>query len=272
MKILIACDMEGITGVTRWEHCDPTHPEYQRFRKQMTMDVNAAVEGAFAGGVEEVQIADGHSQGQNLLIEELDSRAQLNCGTTSPWSMMNGIDSAFGGVFFIGYHAMAGTANAILAHTWSTQILNWKINGQKIGEFGMNALIAGWFNVPALMVSGDQSLATEALRFVPDIDCAVVKEANGYFSGKCFSPAKTHERILECAQLAVQKKREGRGPQPLKMNAPYEVEVEFTQPYMAETASRLTGSERTGGRSVTITVPDIPAAFLAARTLCNLAV
>ena len=46
MKILIAADMEGITGVTNWDQVDPNHSEYPRFRRLMTGDVNAAIRGA----------------------------------------------------------------------------------------------------------------------------------------------------------------------------------------------------------------------------------
>ncbi|HEY3473034.1 MAG TPA: M55 family metallopeptidase, partial [Anaerolineales bacterium] len=102
MRILIAADMEGITGVTTWDQVTPGHAEYARFRKQMTEDVNAAIRGAFDGGAEEVVVADGHWNGSNILIEELDPRARLNTGSPSPFSMMQGIDESINGVMFVG--------------------------------------------------------------------------------------------------------------------------------------------------------------------------
>ena len=121
MKILIATDMEGITGVTTWDQVTPGHAEYARFRKQMTEDVNAAIRGAFDAGAEEVIVADGHWNGSNILVEELDPRARLNTGSPSPFSMMQGIDESVAGVMFIGYHARNGSPNAILDHTWSSR-------------------------------------------------------------------------------------------------------------------------------------------------------
>ncbi len=121
MKILIATDMEGITGVTNWDQVTPGHAEYARFRRQMTGDVNAAIRGAFDGGAEEVIVADGHWNASNILIEELDPRARLNTGSPSPFSMMEGIDESINGVMFIGYHARNGSADAILDHTWSSR-------------------------------------------------------------------------------------------------------------------------------------------------------
>ncbi|HET6824155.1 MAG TPA: M55 family metallopeptidase, partial [Anaerolineales bacterium] len=108
MKILIATDMEGITGVTTWDQVTPGHAEYARFRRQMTEDVNAAIRGAFDGGAKEVVVADGHWNASNILIEELDPRARLNTGSPSPFSMMEGIDESINGVMFVGYHARNG--------------------------------------------------------------------------------------------------------------------------------------------------------------------
>src|SRR5512139_1405686 len=137
MKILIAADMEGITGVTTWDQVDPKHPEYVRFRKLMTADVNAAIRGAFDAGATEVIVADGHSRGSNILIEELDGRARLNSGSPSPFSMMQGIDGGIQGVILVGYHARMGTPNAILDHTWSSaRVAGVWLNSDPVGEIG----------------------------------------------------------------------------------------------------------------------------------------
>src|SRR5512142_305384 len=146
MKILIAVDMEGITGVTTWEQVTPGQAEYARFRKLMTQDVNAAIRGAYKAGADDVIIADGHWSGTNILIEELDPRARLNSGSPAPLSMVQGVDSGVSGVLFTGYHARIGSQNAILDHTWSdSRIANLALNGESIGEIGMNAAVCGHF-------------------------------------------------------------------------------------------------------------------------------
>ncbi len=117
MKILIAADMEGITGVVHWDQVDSQHPEYQRFRRIMTGDVNSAIRGAFEGGADEVIVADGHDSARNILIEDLDPRARLNSGTPSPLAMVQGVDQGVDGAMFVGYHARCGAPNAILDHT-----------------------------------------------------------------------------------------------------------------------------------------------------------
>ena len=119
MKILIAADMEGVTGVVHWDHVNPDHAEYPRFRRLMTTDINAAIHGAFDGDAKEVIVSDGHNVGRNVLIEELDPRARLNTGDPAPFSMVEGIDSGMNAAMFVGYHARAGASQAILNHTWS---------------------------------------------------------------------------------------------------------------------------------------------------------
>ena len=88
MKLMISCDMEGISGVVAWNQVDPSHPDYQRFRHIMTADVNAAVAGASAAGADDIVITDGHWNSGNVLLEELDQRASLNTGTPTRFSMV----------------------------------------------------------------------------------------------------------------------------------------------------------------------------------------
>ncbi len=186
MKILISCDMEGITGVTSWDHVDPSRAEYQRFRHLMTWDANSAIEGAFEGGADEVVVTDGHWNGSNILIEELDRRAKLNSGIgTSQFSMMQGIDDSFDGVFFIGYHARASSENGILDHTWSTNFINVWMNDNLVGEFGLNAALAGAFGVPVVMISGDQTACRQARELLGNLEIAEVKHASGRHSALC---------------------------------------------------------------------------------------
>ena len=206
MKILIASDMEGITGVTNWDQVTPGHPEYARFRKLMTGDVNAAVRGAFAAGADEVVVADGHWNGSNILIEELDARARLNSGSPAPFAMMQGIDQNVDGVFFIGYHARQGSQEAVLDHTWSnTCVSNVWLNEMIAGEYTLNAALAGHFNVPVLMISGDQTVCAQAKEQIGALETAVVKQATGHFSAECLPPEVSQKLIRSGGSTCGQK-------------------------------------------------------------------
>lgn len=272
MKLLIAVDMEGISGVVNWDQVDPGHAEYQRFRALMTEDVNAAIEGAASGGVKEFLVADGHWASSNILIEKLDSRASLNCGSPSPFSMVQGVDSGVDAAFFIGYHARAGSLNAILDHTWSSvRVANVWLNGRLTGEFGLNASVCGHYNVPALMISGDQTVCAEAREWVAGIETAQVKKAVGRWAAECL-PLKGSQRLIrETAERAVRKFMAHTQPAPLQMTTPVTIRVEFQASQMADNAVIMPGAVRVDGRTIEFNAADMPSAYLAFRSAVGLA-
>jgi len=271
MKILIAVDMEGITGVVSWNHVAHDHPEYARFRKLMTYDVNAAIRGAFEGGASEVLVSDGHGYGRNILIEELDPRAHLNSGTPSPFSMVQGIDSGVTAVMYVGYHARIGTQNAILEHTWSDErVANLWINGDLFGEIGLNAAVSGHFNAPVIMISGDQSACAEAAGLLKGIETAIVKYASGRMAAELLPPSVTQELIQAAAMRAIIRLKAGQAPQPLKLAPPITMTIDFVQSEMADRAALLPGASR-AGRRFQYTAPDMPTLYAAFRTALALA-
>ena len=272
MKILLATDMEGITGVTTWDQVTPGHAEYTRFRKQMTQDVNAAVRGAFDAGVGEVIVADGHWTGSNILVEELDPRARLNTGSPSPFSMMQGIDESVAGVMFIGYHARNGSPNAILDHTWSSRtVANVWLNDILTGEYGLNAAVAGHFGVPVIMVSGDQTACAQVTELLGEVETAVVKQASGRFAAECLAPQVTQEMICLSAKRAVERLAEGDVPESFVLDPPITVTVEFFTSDMADRATRIPFTKRAGTR-VSLTVPEMASAYNGFRAMVMLAI
>lgn len=271
MKILIAADMEGATGVTNWDRVTPGHPEYARFRRLMTGDINAAVRGAFDGGAAEVVVTDGHWNGSNILVEELDPRAKLNAGTTAPLSMMQGIDQEVDAVVFIGYHARHGTAEAVLDHTWSSScVQNLWLNGKVAGEYSLNAALAGHHAAPVLLASGDQSVCAQIAAMLPGVTGVEVKHATGRFSAECLPPVVTAELIEQGTKLAVQKLRRKEAPAPYRLITPIQVTVEFKASDMADRAGAMTGSTRSDLK-VSITAPDMPAAYRGFEVMVELA-
>ncbi len=271
MKILIATDMEGVTGVTTWEQVTPGHQEYTRFRKMMTQDVNAAVRGAYEAGADEVIVADGHWNGSNILIEELDARSRLNTGSPSPFSMMEGIDENVDGVFFIGYHARNGTPNAVLDHTWSSKVVaNIWLNDILTGEYGLNAAVAGHFGAPVIMASGDQTACAQIVELLGDMETAVVKRSTGRFAAECLTPQVAQELIFSCAARAVERLSNNDVPEPFVVDTPVRVAVEFFTSDMADHARCLPFTERQG-TCVTFTAQEVAPAYGGFRALVRLA-
>jgi D-amino peptidase len=270
MKILIAVDMEGITGVTTWDHVTPGHAEYARFRKLMTEDVNAAIAGAFGAGATEVVVADGHWNASNILVEELDPRARLNSGSPSPFAMMQGIGRDVDGVFFVGYHARYGSQNAVLDHTWSSVCVTglW-LNDSIAGEYTLNGALAGHYGVPVIMASGDQTACGQMVEHLGSLETAVTKQASGRFSAECLAPEVTHKMIYESAQRAVSRLMKKDTPKPFVVKTPVKVTVQLASSDMADKAMHLPGATR-DDLKLSFVADDMPKAYSAFRALVTM--
>lgn len=267
MKILISADMEGITGITTWDQVTPGHAEYLRFRRVMTADVNAAVRGACEAGADEVVVADGHWNGTNILIEELDSRAKLNTGSPSPLSMMQGIDQSVGGVFFVGYHARQGSRTAVLDHTWSdTCVANVWLNETLAGEYTLNAALAGHYRVPVLMATGDQTACQQMMDQLGALETVVVKQGTGRYSAECLPTNITQPMIEQCAKRSVQKLLKKEVLPPFILKTPIKVTVELQGSDMADRAMLLPGVSHED-RKLSFTAEDMPRAYSTFRAI-----
>lgn len=251
MKIFVVADMEGITGVTNWEEVTPGQSEWQRCRRLMTEDINAAVSGLFDAGADEVVVIDGHWNSNNILIDQLDSRAVLQRGTPTEFSMLEGIQDGADAVVFIGAHARSGTACAILDHTWSSNVVHDVfLNDRPVGEVGLNAALCGEFNIPALMVSGDLAVTQEAQEWVPGIHTAVVKVAKGRYAAACDPPAVTHELIRKTAAQALNNFIHNHKPEPLQLAKPVKIHLSMRNTVMGDRVQNLPGITRMNGREV----------------------
>ena len=272
MKLLIAVDMEGATGIVAWDHVDPKAAEYLRFRHLLTADVNAAVTGALEAGATDIVVTDGHWNGGNVLIEELNPKARLVTGTPAPLAMVQGVQGGVDAVLFVGYHARAGTLHAILDHTWSNQrIANVWLNGRLAGETGLNGAVCGDCGVPVLLVTGDQAVAAEAQEWIPGVETAVVKTALSRHGAECLPPAQTGPLIQAAARRAVQRFLGGQGPRPIQVTRPVTVRIAFLTSLMADQAALLPGSERIDGTTLEFTAESMTRAYLQFRAAVNLA-
>lgn len=205
MKVFVMVDMEGISGVCRRGHVARGDPLYGDGRRFMTWDVNACVEGCLAGGADAVVVRDTHAgRGDNLIWEELDPRAEYLLGEDGRERMAD--VGSYDALILLGYHAMAGTPEAILEHTMSSAAWqNLWINGRKTGEIGIDAAIAGEHGVPTVMVSGDDKACAEAEEFIPGVVTACVKVGLSVEGGRLLPRQAAHGLITQRATEAVQK-------------------------------------------------------------------
>lgn len=213
-RILISMDIEGVAGVWRPEQTQAGHSEYERARRWMTQEANAAIRGAFAGGASAVLVNDSHGHFGNLLADELDPRAELIQGKPRRLGMMAGVDQAMDGVLMVGWHARAKTTG-VLAHTSNSFAFArvW-LGGLELGEVGLYGALAGELGVPVLLVSGCDVMAPEAQALGPGVAVAVLKWSEGARSGRSLSPEAARELIEHHSQAAVQRCAQGQAPAP----------------------------------------------------------
>ncbi|MFN3284289.1 MAG: M55 family metallopeptidase [Pseudothermotoga sp.] len=247
MKIFISADMEGISGVVSSSHVEPDTKEYERFRKIMTKEVNVVVEAAYQFGATEVVVNDSHNNMDNILIEELHPKAVLISGSPKPWSMMQGIDESFDAVFFVGYHARAGSEQAIMDHTYTGRVLYAKVNGKPMSEAGLNGRLAGVFSVPVALVAGDQNTIRCAKEELNDFVGVVVKEACGRYSAKLYSFDVVKERLTNGVKQALENIKNFK---PTIEREPVELEISFIRSAMTEMASLIPNVIRKDARTI----------------------
>jgi len=255
MKIYISADMEGVVGVVTQEQLGPSGFEYQRAREFMTEEVKAAIEAAFEAGATEIVVSDSHGNGQNLLIEKLPRNITLVRAFPRPLTMMQGIDETFDGVIFLGYHTSTTNPQGVRAHTMSSaNLADVRLNGVSMPEAGLNAAIAGHFNVPVIMISGDDAIVKEAGALLGDIEGAVVKWAYGFHSARTLMPEAAYELIRLKVKQAIGRIKDFK---PYKIKAPVQLDVRFKNYRPSEVLSYLSIVERTDSHSVRFTGKDM---------------
>ena len=251
LKVFISVDMEGISGVVNWEDVSRDGKDYPLFREIMTTETNAAIEGAVAAGAKEIVVRDSHGTARNIIPTKLDRRAKLlRDWSGGPMGMMEGIDASFDAVIFIGYHAKAGTADATLDHTQSSSRVNdVSINGISLPEAGINALVAGHYNVPVVFVAGDRAICNQVKALFGTVDTFAVKEGMGN-AALCLHPELSHEKIREGVTQALSHLNSYK---PYTLKAPYTLVVRLLSEQLVHEGSFFPGVKRTGDWELTFT-------------------
>jgi len=253
LKVFISVDMEGVAGVIHWEDVSRDGKDYGLFRKLMTEETNAAIEGALAAGATDILVRDSHGSARNILPDLLRPEAELirDWGYT-PLSMMEGLDESFDAVIFIGYHARANTPNATLDHTMSGVLYDVVLNGKKMPEAGINAFIAGNFGVPVVLVAGDKAICEQAKELFGDVETVAVKQGMGN-AARMLPPKKAQELIKTKTTEAL--KRVG-DFKPFTLTPPYTMDVTFKDEWRAANTRWIPGAERKDNTTITFTSDD----------------
>ncbi|HKM50025.1 MAG TPA: M55 family metallopeptidase [Candidatus Bathyarchaeia archaeon] len=248
MRVYISADMEGATGVTNSDDVFSDRPGFERFRRLLTRDVNSVVEGAVDAGATEILINESHGPARNILIEELNSHAEMITGYYKPLGMMEGINESFDAAMFVAFHAMSGTDAAVMDHTIrGKEVLKLTINGKPVGEIALCSAVAGWFNVPVVLVTGDDKVAAEAKALLGDVETVIVKQALNRFVARCAPPEVTTKKIRHGAKTALSRIKDFK---PYKLDTPVRFDVDFNSTAVASMAALLPEVTREGPRSI----------------------
>ncbi len=262
MKIFLSCDMEGVAGVVDWSQCRVTGgAAYELGCRLLLGEVNAAIDGAVSAGADEIVVNDAHGAMFNLDPQAIHRPASYLSGRHKPGYMMQGLDDSVDAVFFVGYHGSISGEPSVLSHTYNPEVISGaRLNGEYVGESGINALVAHAHGIPIALVSGDAVTLAEAKAVAPDAVGVASKESITRFAAHGLHPEVARERIRDAAAAAVTAIAAGRIAPP-HIDVPATLEVEVQTADMAEMASWVKGVERSGTRCVRIAGADTAAMY-----------
>jgi len=266
VKIYVSADMEGTAGVCAWPQVDPSNThEYPVYRRYMTREVRAAIDGARSAGGNEFLVNDSHWDMRNLLWDELPEDVRMISGARKPLSMAQGAEQRFDAAFFTGYHARIGEAGAVLAHTYSDATLyDVRVNGTPCTEALLNAAILGLYGTPVVLVTGDRATIDSVTAALPWAVGVAVKDAIGYFAANSLTPVAACAAIHDGAREALAALPRAK---PFTFAPPIELVIETAKTEQADFMELLPRVERIGGRAVRFRDDDyltVFRAFLAA--------
>ena len=247
MKIYISADFEGVAGIVDRHQCFPGSPDFEIARRNWIKEINAVVEGALTAGGSEFVVNEAHAQMNYMLPEVLHPKASFISGYVKPDNQMEGIDPSFAGAVIMG-HAMPGTAEAVLNHAYvMREVVELRLNGDEIGEFGLNALWAAYYGVPTILVVGDDKLEAEAKAMIPEIEAAVVKWGISQFTAHNLPLETARQVVREASERAVSRADQIAPPE---LADHFCLEIDFSLSEIAHVCSFIPGVKRVGGRTV----------------------
>lgn len=259
MKLYISSDMEGSTGVVSAEQVDHRSSSYQFGRRMQRHDLMAVIKTALHWGVDSILVNDAHWTMTNLSCADcgFPDGVELISGTPKMLGMVEAVGET-DAAFFLGYHAMAGTEKAVLDHAYSsTVVFDLRVNGQKLGETGFNAIICGALGVPVALVSGDEALCLEAKSVLgPGLVTCQLKEGLGRFAAKTLPMEAAAALLAAGCRKALDNVQAGKAPS-LEPDPPYALELTCHSSAQADAASLVPGTLRVSGRAVSATTEDV---------------
>jgi D-amino peptidase len=255
MKIFISSDIEGIGGVVERDQTRFQGKDYERAREWMTNEVNAVIESALDNGAKRVLVNDAHGDMCNIILDKLNPKATFISGHHKPLGMMEGIQAGFDVAAFVGYHSRMGTVGGVLDHTMFGQVVQeFRINNRIFGETGINALVAGYYKIPVVLVCGDEQTTREARQFLGKVETVAVKRGITRYAAESLHPKEVIRRIKESARKAFANYKSYK---PFRLAGSLKLTLRFINSGMADEATLMPGTKRIDGFRVVYQAKDI---------------
>ncbi|MCM8825627.1 MAG: M55 family metallopeptidase [Candidatus Omnitrophica bacterium] len=248
MKIYICTDLEGATGVYKWSQTRPHEAEFASAMRLLMGDVAAVCEGLKSAGVDEIFVVDGHNGGNNFIPECMVPGVRYITGWPRQGNVLSGLDETFDGFIMVGYHAMNGTPDAVLHHTQSSVIeAKYYYDGVERGEIYQCAVIAGHYDVPVILVTGDEAACKEARQLLGEnLPTVAVKKGISREAAILLSPEETRLMLIEGAKKAIEMRSQLK---PLKVKLPVKLRIKRLGPEGATLENPYFGEKEVEVRS-----------------------
>ncbi|MZP55835.1 MAG: hypothetical protein GT600_10335 [Bacteroidales bacterium] len=205
IKIYIMTDLEGVSGVYKFAQTrEKDTPLNIQACEYFMEDLAAVVRGLRDGGATEILIIDGHGS-QAMIPHLMIPGAKYVTGVPRPGNGAWGLDNSYAGLVQFGSHAMMGTPDGVLNHTQSSKSENrYWYNGVESGELAQMAILAGYYGVPTILVTGDVATCREAKKFFgPEVITVATKEGLSREAAVLYPFEETRKALYEGAKKAI---------------------------------------------------------------------
>ncbi len=259
-KVYVSIDAEGLPGMFHLSQMSPDAKLFSELREVMSKIVKIINEELNKLGYE-IWVADSHGFMGNLSYLDLPHNVYLIRGSLRPLNMVFGIDRGFDAAMFVGYHPAAGTIRGIAEHTYSgVAFQEIRINGVRASEFYINALVAGYYNVPVILVAGDNTLRRDVEEISPSTVYVEFKESISRYAGIMKPMNIVEEELRKGIRLAVER-LEKKLIKPLRIDPPIKIEYVMRRSEYADAGEEIPGMKRTSAYTLEYEAKDITEAY-----------
>jgi D-amino peptidase len=268
VKVLLMYDLEGVTATSAPRDVIFGGEGYPGVRESLTEDVNAAVRGLLRAGATDIVITDGHGSGNpepDYLLDKLPKGARFDMRPEPYDPYASSLDGTYAAVVGVGMHSGSGRKGN-LAHTFLGHT-KWILAGVDLNESMLLAALAGRFDLPVILVTGDDVLKGEVASVMPTTRYVTVKHAVSVEKSEPRPRDVVSAEIEQTAEAALRGRRGIKPWKPVSPGASFENLFTYQFPEMASVAIFYPGAESVNNKTVRLRTRSLEEAYLSFRAL-----